>query len=41
MKSPWEIIREASGSQFDPDVVEAFLALQSEFKRIAVEFSDD
>ena len=36
-----EIIREASGSQFDPDVVEAFLALQSEFKRIAVEFSDD
>lgn len=35
-----EIIRHGSGTQFDPDVVEAFLAIQNEFKRIATEFVD-
>ncbi len=36
-----ELIRRESGGQFDPDVVGAFLALESEFQRIAQEFSDD
>jgi putative two-component system response regulator len=33
-------IRQASGSHFDPDVVEQFLALQDEFQRIATEHAD-
>ncbi len=34
------IIKEDSGSHFDPDVVEAFVAQENEFKRIASEFED-
>jgi putative two-component system response regulator len=34
------IIAESSGSHFDPDIVEAFLALQDEFKAIAARFAD-
>ncbi|RAU23441.1 two-component system response regulator [Paramagnetospirillum kuznetsovii] len=35
-----QIIRESSGSHFDPDIVEAFLSLQDEFKAIAARFAD-
>ena len=35
-----EIIRQGRGSHFDPDVVDAFLALQDEFKAIAERFAD-
>lgn len=35
-----ETIRKASGSHFDPDVVEQFITQQDEFNRIAVELSD-
>jgi response regulator RpfG family c-di-GMP phosphodiesterase len=34
-----EIIIEGSGSHFDPDVVEAFLALEDAFQEIAATFS--
>ena len=34
------IIAEGRGSHFDPDIVDAFLSLQSEFKSIAARFSD-
>jgi putative two-component system response regulator len=34
------IIREGSGSHFDPDMVEAFLALEDEFQAIAARFAD-
>lgn len=40
-KEAVETIRQASGSHFDPDIVEQFLALQEEFHRIATEHSDD
>jgi putative two-component system response regulator len=35
-----EIIRDASGSHFDPDIVDLFLAQQGVFRQIAEEFSD-
>jgi putative two-component system response regulator len=35
-----EIIAKDSGSHFDPDVVEAFLAIQEEFRAIAAELAD-
>jgi len=35
-----EIIAEGKETHFDPDVVEAFLLIQAEFKRIALEFAD-
>jgi len=35
-----EIIREASGTQFDPDVAEAFVQLQDELKRTSAKFAD-
>jgi putative two-component system response regulator len=34
------IIGEGAGSHFDPDIVEAFLALEDEFKAIAARFAD-
>jgi putative two-component system response regulator len=34
-------IHEQSGAQFDPDVVDAFLASQEEFSRISQRFSDE
>jgi putative two-component system response regulator len=34
------IITEGRGSQFDPDVVDAFLALQDEFQAIAARYAD-
>lgn len=36
-----DIIRKDSGSQFDPDIVAAFVARNDEFSRIAQEFTDD
>ena len=35
------IIRDGSGTHFDPAVVEAFLALQQDFKQIAARYADD
>ncbi|CAA7619112.1 Response regulator [Candidatus Terasakiella magnetica] len=35
-----QIIREGGGSHFDPDMVEAFLALEDEFVAIAARFAD-
>jgi len=35
-----EIIRDGRGGHFDPAIVDAFLAVESEFERIAKEFSD-
>jgi len=34
------IIQQASGSHFDPDIVSAFVGLQDEFQRIAIEYAD-
>lgn len=34
------IIRQGMGSHFDPDMVEAFMTVEDDFKRIALEFSD-
>jgi putative two-component system response regulator len=34
------IIQEGSGSHFDPDIVEAFLAIQDEFRAIAARYAD-
>ena len=34
------IIQEGSGSHFDPDMVEAFLAIQDEFRAIAARYAD-
>ena len=34
------IISEGKGKHFDPDMVDAFLALQEEFKRIAETYKD-
>ncbi|NLI79779.1 MAG: two-component system response regulator [Candidatus Riflebacteria bacterium] len=36
-----ERIREGSGTHFDPDLVEGFLSIHPEFKRIAAAFADD
>jgi putative two-component system response regulator len=36
-----EIVREGSGKHFDPDVVEAFLAVADDFQAIASEHRDD
>jgi putative two-component system response regulator len=36
-----QIIIEGSGKHFDPDIVNAFIALQDKFKAIAEEFSDN
>ena len=36
-----EIIRNEAGSGFDPEVVSAFLSMNEEFARIALEFSDE
>lgn len=36
-----DTIRQGAGSHFDPDVVEQFLASQDEFRRIAIEHSDN
>ncbi|MGE5503800.1 MAG: two-component system response regulator [Actinomycetota bacterium] len=35
-----QIIKEGAGSHFDPDIVEAFLALADEFQAIAARFAD-
>ncbi|HSC68790.1 MAG TPA: two-component system response regulator [Cellvibrio sp.] len=35
-----DIIREGKGTHFDPDVADAFLELESEFRRIATTFAD-
>jgi putative two-component system response regulator len=34
------IMREGRGSHFDPDVLDAFLAIQDTFREIAAEFAD-
>ena len=34
------IIAEGSGCHFDPDMVDAFLAIQEDFRRTAIEFAD-
>lgn len=34
------IIQEGSGSHFDPDIVDAFLAIQEEFRSIAARYAD-
>jgi adenylate cyclase len=36
-----ELIMEQSGTKFDPDVVDAFIARKGEFYRVAHEFADD
>lgn len=35
------IIEEGRGTHFDPDLVDAFLSLQTEFQAIATRFADD
>lgn len=35
-----QIILDGKGSHFDPDMVEAFIELQEEFRKIALEFAD-
>ena len=35
-----DIIREGRGSHFDPDLVDAFLAVQEEFRAIAARYAD-
>ena len=35
------ILLEGRGSHFDPDVIDAFLAVEAGFRAIATEYSDD
>ena len=35
-----QIIQDGRGSHFDPDMVDAFLTLSEEFRRIALRFAD-
>ena len=35
-----DIIRDGAGKHFDPDIVEAFLGIEDEFKTIAQRFAD-
>ena len=35
-----EIIKEGKGKHFDPDIVDAFLKIESKFQKTAVEFAD-
>jgi len=35
-----EIIKEGKGKHFDPDIVDAFLKIESEFQKTAIEFAD-
>ena len=35
------IIIEGSGTQFDPEIIEAFITLQDEFNNIAIQFADN
>ena len=35
------IVRQGSGSHFDPDIVAAFLAIQESFRQVAQQFTDD
>jgi putative two-component system response regulator len=35
-----DIIREASGAHFDPDMVDAFLALANQFNKLAQKYAD-
>jgi putative two-component system response regulator len=39
-KKAVEIIREGRGVHFDPDMVDAFLELEDEFRKIALEHAD-
>jgi HD-GYP domain-containing protein (c-di-GMP phosphodiesterase class II) len=34
------IINEAKGSQFDPSIVDAFLAVKEDFRQIALRYGD-
>ena len=34
------IILEGKGSHFDPDMVDAFMSIQEDFRQIAIQFSD-
>jgi putative two-component system response regulator len=34
------IIQEGGGSHFDPDIVDAFIAIQDEFRSIAARYAD-
>ena len=36
-----EIVRQSAGTHLDPDIVEAFLALQNEFQQIAKHYQDE
>ncbi len=36
-----EIMAQGRGTHFDPDVLDAFFALEAEFRRIAQEFADE
>jgi putative two-component system response regulator len=36
-----QVIVAGRGLQFDPDVVDAFLRIQEEWRRIAVDFADE
>lgn len=36
-----EIIKESKGTHFDPDIVEAFVSIESKFESIALQLSDD
>ena len=36
-----KIVREGRGTQFDPDMVDAFCETEQEFKRIAMELADE
>jgi len=36
-----EELKRCAGTQFDPDITDAFLALEKEFKEIAIKFTDE
>lgn len=41
MEKSLDIIREGRGTHFDPDVVDAFLAIQDEILTIQKQYGDD
>ncbi len=41
MKKSRDIMIEGKGTHFDPKIIDAFLAVEEEIKKISIEYEDD